>query len=799
MNFKEKNKTKFAIALILILAVSASATILIPNANALFTTSVPTHAWVAVGPSNPGLGQSVTLVMFLTEISMNANGSGVSGPGNEIGTMFTGYTLTIVEPDGTNNTLGPFTADPISAAYTIYTPTQLGTYKVQMTYPGQWINDTARSTTAWPATNVGVINLYYKPSISNVATFTVQQELLASYPSAPLPTDYWTRPINALNKEWASISGDWLLPTGPTGGAAAPQAPATNRYQPTGDAPNSGHIVWTKRVTSGGTVGGLLGEESYYTGQSYEAYFAPIIINGILYYQKPTPPAYGFYAVDMRTGQELWYKNDTSYNVAGDVYTVSRLTLGQTLLYETGNQAGALAYLWYCSTGRYAMMDATTGNLITTFNNGIAGSAYAFDEKGALLAFILSGNRLIMWNSTKAVGGASTTGAGVMQWRPSSTRVYNWPDGIMYNVSMPAPTSQSYFHLAYDDGVLVTYNDKQNTTEPLVTLSGYNANTGAMMWQRNETGMFGYMYLYTNGGNIADGVMTISTWGDQTWTGFDVKTGQKIWTILPRPNSTAWACYDMTCDIDPELDLLFTTSYDGNINAYNVLTGEYLWTYTGPSSGLETPYGTYPFGGLSGTLEMTIADGKLYATTGEHSPNSPLYRGEYIVCLNETTGDVIWREQGWWQFPGFSDGYMVALNGYDNQIYCFGKGRTETTVTTAPAINNAAKVLISGAVTDQSPGQTCLGIPAAGTPAISDASMSQWMEYLYQQQAKPTDATGVPVSIDAIDPNGNLVHLGDTHSDSNGQYAFLADQSMLTAGTGTYTITGNIQRNQLVL
>jgi hypothetical protein len=62
------------------------------------------------------------------------------------------------------------------------------------------------------------------------------------------------------------------------------------------------------------------------------------------------------------------------------------------------------------------------------------------------------------------------------------------------------------------------------------------------------------------------------------------------------------------------------------------------------------------------------------------------------------------------------------------------------------------------------------------------------MEYLYQQQAKPTDATGVSVSIDAIDPNGNLVHLGDTHSDSSGQYAFLADQSMLSAGTGTYTI-----------
>ena len=788
MKIQEKNK-KLAIALILILAISSSAALLTPNANGLFTTSVPTHAWVAVSSPNPGLGQSIEIVMFMTEISMNANGSGVSSAVNNIGDLYKGYMLTITDPEGKNQTMGPYTADPISNAYILYNPTEIGTYKAQFYFPGQWINDTPRSTTAWPATNVGVINLYYQPSLSNVATFTVQQEPLQSYPSAPLPTEYWTRPLNALNKEWAVYGGDWLLATGNSGGVPSPSSPATNRYQPNGLAPNSGHIVWTKSITSGGTVSGLLGQNTYYTGQSYEVYFTPIIINGILYYSKQTPPAYGYYAVDLRTGQTLWFQNNTSTTAGGQLYTVNGLTLGQTLLYETGNQNGALAYLWNCATGRYAMMDAATGNLISTFNNSIAGSAYAFDAQGDLLAFILSNNRLIMWNSTQAVGPASPSGAGFLEWRPSSTAVYNWANGIMYNVSMPSPTSQSLYHLAYDDGVLVTYNDKLNTTEPLVELTGYDANTGTMLWQKNQTGMFGYMYLYTNGGNIADGVMTLSTWGDQKWTGFDVKTGEKIWTISPRPNSTAWASYDMTCDIDPKLHLLFTTSYDGTISAYNVKTGEYLWTYNGPSSGLETPYGAYPFGGLSGTLEMTVADGKLYATTGEHSPNSPLYRGEYVVALNETTGDVIFREQGWWQFPGFSDGYMVALNGYDNQIYAFGKGRTETTVITAPAINNPSKILISGTVTDQSPGQTSLGIPAAGTPAISDASMSQWMEYLYQQQPKPTNASGVPVSIDATDPNGNQIHLGNTHSDSSGNYAFLADQSMLSAGAGTYTIT----------
>ena len=55
-----------------------------------------------------------------------------------------------------------------------------------------------------------------------------------------------------------------------------------------------------------------------------------------------------------------------------------------------------------------------------------------------------------------------------------------------------------------------------------------------------------------------------------------------------------------------------------------------------------------------------------------------------------------------------------------------------------------------------------------GVPAVSDASQSEWMLYVYKQFSQPTNATGVPVSIDAVDPNGNYIHLGDATSDSSG-------------------------------
>ena len=48
----------------------------------------------------------------------------------------------------------------------------------------------------------------------------------------------------------------------------------------------------------------------------------------------------------------------------------------------------------------------------------------------------------------------------------------------------------------------------------------------------------------------------------------------------------------------------------------------------------------------------------------------------------------------------------------------------------------------------------------------------------------PTNAKGVPVSLDTIDPNGNLVHIGDVTSDINGNYGFAYTPEV----PGTYQI-----------
>lgn len=51
-------------------------------------------------------------------------------------------------------------------------------------------------------------------------------------------------------------------------------------------------------------------------------------------------------------------------------------------------------------------------------------------------------------------------------------------------------------------------------------------------------------------------------------------------------------------------------------------------------------------------------------------------------------------------------------------------------------------------------------------------SLSDWMKYVYEQFIEPANANGVPVSIDAIDQNGNYIHIGDATSDANGLISY---------------------------
>jgi hypothetical protein len=122
------------------------------------------------------------------------------------------------------------------------------------------------------------------------------------------------------------------------------------------------------------------------------------------------------------------------------------------------------------------------------------------------------------------------------------------------------------------------------------------------------------------------------------------------------------------------------------------------------------------------------------------------------------------------------DGIIAGFDTYDLQIYAMGKGPSQVTIA-APdvSVDFGKAVVLKGAVTDISPGTQSTDIKLRfpnGVPAVSDASQSDWMMYVYKQFEHPVNTTGVPVTFTVLDSNGNYRTIGTTTTDTTGKYSF---------------------------
>ena len=138
-----KNKLFASIALILILTLSAlTASISLTNAQII---NRPTHAYITLSANPIGVGQTEVITFRIVELNPLSSGVFVTE-------VWRGFTVTITKPDGTTETKGPFNADSTGGYYTTFAPTQVGTYKIQTFFPGQWVNGsytTVANTGAW--------------------------------------------------------------------------------------------------------------------------------------------------------------------------------------------------------------------------------------------------------------------------------------------------------------------------------------------------------------------------------------------------------------------------------------------------------------------------------------------------------------------------------------------------------------------------------------------------------------------------------------------------------------------------
>jgi outer membrane protein assembly factor BamB len=797
-----KTQTNRIISIIAIVLMSTGAiAVTLPAGNAHTPSwNIPTYAYVTASPNTVGVGEYTVFVMWLDKYPTTAGGLG--------GDLWRGFKLDITKPDGTKLQLGPFTSSQIGSIWTVYTPDQTGDYTIVFSWPGQTLtNGTGQPNTA----GLAYVGDYFMPSSSAPITLRVTQNKVPQWQEPPITTDYWSRPLNSANRAWSNLASNWLKGSWLVG-----------NFQTAGKAPNSAHILWANPIISGGIPDAQWPGNSYDTDDYESPWTAPIIMNGVIYYNTGIYPKYGYYAIDLRSGEQIWYRNGTEnmpkiplimqrYNGIGGagVYsgeTYPSLSFGQLYHYYSLNGAGVLSYLWITYGNSWYMLDSNTGNWILTLTN-VPGGTAVVDQDGSLLRYSYSATtgQFLCWNSSQSIPPPSPTGTGQQQWKPmtgatidavNDTTWTQWGvistqftaddirprSGYTMNVTGPKGLPGLSAVLQDENRVprMMIFSDMRNSASfgssdtyfriAVVRIdyavAPYSPQPDKTFTQNNNLG-YGVTLLYNKtinkplGGNLTfslgstsfiDGVFTVESKETMQKWGYSLTTGEQIWG--PTNPQAAFDMYGMTGNV--AYGKIFSCGYAGILYCYDVKTGKLLWNYSAPGIGSESPYGDYPLS------ISAIADGKVYLHSTEHSPTIPLWRGSYLRCIDVSTGKELWKLLDFNMGLALADGYIVTGNKYDNRMYTIGKGPSATTVT-APetAVPLGTGVVIRGTVTDQSPG-------AKGTPAIADSDQQAWMEYMYEQQAKPTNIKGVQVKLTALDPNGNVQDIGTVTSDMGG-------------------------------
>lgn len=592
--------------------------------------------------------------------------------------------------------------------------------------------------------------------------------------------------------------------------------------------PNTGHVLWTKPMTFGGLMGGTFGVNEYYSGMSYEMYFAPpIIINGRVYYttiaagepqgQGGPFSNLGTTCVDLYTGQTL--------------FTIPNATMsyGQIQNFVGPNQAGGQAYLWSVSGTTATVYDPWSGNIVARIG-GMPSGVVTLDSHGSVVIYSLAYNtalktyQLSMWNSTQLFsayqpGGAGTTSAGY-SWRPFTTyngtalTLLNATLGVMWTVNATTPpgfvngVTNAYTLTpflqqggTFDGNDILAYQTPgafgptDITSTVPINITAYNMATGAIDYTVSLKPAADMPYALSGIASFEDlweynGHLYSFNHYTTQWVAYDIKSNSVMW-VSPSSNDP-WSYYGQADSVVEAYGNVIIAGFDGFAHIYNIANGTEVGTFYAGNSGGFNPYGHWTF--YDG---LTVCDGKAILLPNEHGSGvEPLYQNLTLTVINATSGSLIWNINGYFEKPALANGILLSHNNYDNQIYAFGKGPTQTTVTAPEAgFAKGSSVVIRGMVTDISSGnlqpEQAARFPN-GIPAVSDADQSAWMEYVYMQQPKPAHAIGVPVTINVVDSNHNERTIGTTISDANGLYSI----SWVPDIVGNYTVTASFAGSQ---
>jgi len=704
---------------------------------------------------NVGLGQDILINAWITPPPLTDRQN------------YEAYKFTFTSPSGANSfTVGPMDSEGPGTVWFNLPLTELGNWSIKMDFPGDYATSAASET----------------------RYINVVQDWIPTYPDTPLPTAAWTFPINIQNRNWRTIAGIWQQSS---------YNASEGSFNPYTEAPRTAHILW--KIPSYGQLGGYIGSPQgvqtgsgnpEYAGETAGIYTSSVYtFTTIMAGRGYSSSGGNITCIDIHTGKILW-------SIPGS--------------FEVGTSRGRTAALYsFSQTGgaatgytRFIAYDAITGAII----NNVTGMAMSFFVNPYCYTV----------QSTAPVVIQGTTYAGpsfLIKWDASTTST-NFTSRIVWNVTNILPSTATSHSLLIDNLWIARHFWGLGETAPSTSntiivdyITALNLTTGKVEWNvttMDSTNPNTYIYRQGPAWGSGLGLVYFAGFGNINnglgYVAFKTKDGSLAWWSDPTdyPWGNFWAYQPQASAYGTVIGL----GYSG-IWAFNSTNGKIMWHYINNDTYFEEPYASnivasdaypnnlnlpvgatyasYSYGSTGPIVGGTsLQNAIIYAVQSEHSPTF-YYRGYGIQAIELATGNDLWNLKGVYSLGGLADGVLTCSDSQNGFTYGWGKGETATTVSTSSkVIAKGDSAMLEGTVLDLSAAQN-------GTAAVSDATMEDWMEYLHMQQPYPASGTGVKVSLDALDPNNNFVHIGDATSDLSGKYSFLWTPDI----EGKYTVVAS--------
>jgi outer membrane protein assembly factor BamB len=835
MNFSKNRNAAIAIIILLAISMTTSVSLMPNVSAHTPPLDITTNAYIASLPNPIGVGQTTLVYMWLNRVFGQwpvGEPSGIHYAAVSNDYRFHNYKLTITDPDGQTTTQTFETIqDTTSSQSYRFTPEKVGTYTLTFNFPGQKVNDYSHSPTT---TLINDTYLPSQASVELVVqedpipTYPDTYPLPMEYWARPIYGEnpgWFTIASNWLGTGqpgFATFSASYNL------GDNGVQA-----YSGDMVGPLTSHVMWTRPLESGGIVGGnnfVIQGNAYFEGSAYnQRYQNPIVINGRIYFNEPisfTGSNSGpLDCVDLRTGQLIWSKPDMptiSFALIWDHEDPNQHGVFPAIL-STSN----FGRLFDADTG-IPLFNVTGVPSSTAWSNAIGPNGeqlrIVFQNQGT------SQNPnwvLAQWNSTKLWNFGTNPFTGGSLLSPS---IINASNNVLTSVPL-SPSSSSYTANTYivngsvndptspqnkfdwsvpvawrntmtsaptvvgiilDDVMIVENGSLPSQGATFMGSYGFNPysymaislkpeSRGQILWVKTLDPPANNVTVLLDGLDPVNQVFMENLRETQTFVGYSIHDGSRLWTTQPQTDFDYYGSQGSgSLGGTIANGRYYSSGYGGIVYCYDTATGELLWTYGNgevpgntTDSGFEVP-GHYP------TFINAVGNDVVYTVTSEHTVEMPVYKGAMSRAINATTGQEIWTLSSYvTEFVTTSfavaDGYATWFNSYDDSVYSVGRGPSQLTVSAPQAgVGLGGSLVITGTVSDLSAGSTQPEQAARfpnGLPLSSDASMTNWMGYVYQQKPLPTNFVGVEVTLDVIDSNGNYRNIGTAMTDASGVYS----------------------------